>query len=233
MARYIPAFILASLLCLGLMGCGDLLDASIMFDTGEQTITMDTSALGMVIPGGSAAIPKLPCTKDANCNAVPGLKCGGSGFSCALKCQNNSCAFVAAAEQSTPVDLSKKINSSALASGISMVTLDHVRYTVAQNSFNFDTPKLELLIGAGTAKTSNDAGVLLFSTMPTITRGTSPSGKMNVTEGGKHALQNAILNYKDPFRFFGRAGLTFKQGDKLPTGKMVLKINAFFKVKVF
>ena len=233
MARHTLALTLASLLCLGVVGCGDLLDASILFDTGEQTITMDTAALGMAIPGSSGAIPKLPCTTDANCNAVPGLKCGGSGFTCALKCQDKSCAFVATAEQSTPVDLSKKINSSVLASGISMVTLEYVRYTVGPNTFNFDTPKLELLIGPGAAKSSKEGSVVLFSTLPSITRGSTPKANMTVTEVGKQSLQGAILNYKDPFRFFGRAGLTFKQGDKLPTGKMVMKINAFFKVKPF
>lgn len=232
MTRTVLTLSLISLLTLGAGGCGDLLDASILFDTGEQTISMDTAALGIKIPGSSAAIPKIPCTGDATCNAA-GLKCGGSGFACALKCQDKSCAFVATAEQSTEVDLSQKIKSSGLAGGLSKVTLEYVRYTVAQNTFNFDTPKLELLIGPGAAKSSKEGSVVLFSTMPAITRGTQPSDKMTVTEVGKQSLQGSILNYKEAFRFFGRAGLTFKQGDKLPSGKMVLKINAFFKVKPF
>ncbi len=215
------------------VGCGDLLDASILFDTGEQSITMDTSGLGIKIPGGKATIPKIPCTKDATCNAA-GLKCGGGSFQCALKCQNKSCAFVAAVEQSTKVDLSQQIKSQNLASGISKVTFEYMLYTVAENSFNFDTPKLQLYIGPGPAKSSKENGVVSFATMPTIARKTtSKNQKMNVTEGGKGALQSAIYNYKDPFAFIGGASLTFKEGDQVPSGKLVLRIRGYFKVKPF
>ncbi len=215
-------------------GCGDLLDASILFDTGEQSLTLDTAALGIKIPGSKAAIPKVPCTKDSTCNAVPGLKCGGSSFECGLKCINKTCAIVASAEQSTRVDLSQQIKNQKLAGGISKVTFEYMLYSAPHNSFNFDTPQIQLFIGPDAAKSTKENGVVLFSTMPSIKRKNTPSNeKMSVTETGKASLQGAIINYKAPFRFFGKAALTFKQGDQIPTGKLILKIRGYFKVDPF
>ena len=233
MTRSVLTFSMVILLSAGAVGC-EFLDASILFDTGPQSITMDANALNMKIPGGSPSIPTIKCSKDATCNAVPGLKCGGGAFTCALKCVSGSCAFVATAEQSAKVDVTAKLNNAGLAQGMSMVSFEHMRYEVKENTFTFDTPKLELLIGPESAASTKAAGVTHFATMPTIKSKAKPSDQMDATETGKNALQDSLRNaHNNPFRFFGRAGLTFKAGDKLPTGRMVLEINAFFKIDPF
>ncbi len=230
MSRSVLTFSIVALFSLGAVGC-EFLDASILLDTGPRSIVMDANALNVKIPGGSASIPKIKCTKDATCNVVPGLKCGGGAFTCAVKCVSGFCGFVATAEQSTKVDVTEKLNNAGLAGAISKVSFEYMRYEVKENSFSFDTPQLGLYIGPDAAKNTSAGGVSHFATMPKITRGTKPSAKMDATAAGKNALQDAIKNaHNNPFRFFGKAGLTFKGGDKLPTGKMVLEINAFFKI---
>lgn len=215
-------------------GCGDLLDSTILIDTDEQTITLDTASLGLTVPSGST-IPKVPCAKDADCTiAGVGLKCGGGSYACSLKCQSQACAVVATAEQSTQVDLTQKLKSAGVTSVLSKVTVYKVTYAASENSLTFATPQLELLVAPDGAKSTKEQSVTLFATMPAIAKQSTPSGELVLSDAGSAALANYVYNaYKYPFLFFGRAQLVFKSGDPLPKGRLVLRIKAIFKIEPF
>lgn len=226
--RTLPSLVALSLLLSLTHGCGlveDLLAFTI--DTDWKYFTLDTAQLGVTVPGGASTIPAINCTKDANCAA---LKCGGSGYSCATKCLNKKCGIVAIFEQGTTIDLSQKITNSTTATILSKVTLDKVSYDATVNSLNFNTPKLNMYIGPNSAKNTSSSGVAHFAEMPVIPAKQTPKEDMNVTAQGKTALEQRVLDYKNPFKMFGKASLTFTSGSPIPQGKLRLGVKAYFMI---
>lgn len=228
---HLPSRLLPTLALLALIapGCDLLQDAaSFSIASGFKTITLDTAQLGLTVPGGVSTIPSLPCKSDTECGAQ--LKCGGKGYTCAAKCGASGCEVHATAEQSVAVDLSQQIKNSLTASAIKYVTVERAEYATEANSLTFDTPKINVLVGPGSATKSTAAGVKRFAEMPPIKKKTTPAGDMSVFAEGNTAIQGFVMDYKNPFRFLGKADLVFKAGDPVPTGTIKLKVQAHFKI---
>ena len=207
------------------VSCG-LLDTAFTIDTDWVYIKLDTAQMGIKLPAGATKIPTIPCTSDTMCGAA--FKCGGTGYTCALKCVSKKCEIHVTAETGTKVDLSQKIKNQTSATVLSEVKLDNVVYNTDVNSLTFDTPSIGLFVGPQTATTT--AGATSFATMPSIKAKETPNAKVTVTAGGASALEGYVKNYKTPFKMLGKAAMQFRSGDPAPTGRIELKFKAYFKI---
>ena len=211
------------------VSCG-LLDTAFTIDTDWVKITLDTAQMGIKIPGAATTkVPKIPCVSDAVCGA--GLSCGGTGYTCALKCVSKFCEIHVTAETGAPVDLSSKIKNQTSATVLSEVQLDSVVYNTDSNTLTFATPSIGLYVGSQTATTT--AGATPFATMPSIPSKQTPNEKVTVTAAGAVALEDKVRNYKTPFKMMGKAAMKFRSGDPLPDGRIELKFKAYFKIDPF
>ena len=214
-------------LLLATTGCG-LLDAAFTIDTDWVAVKLDTAQMGLKIPGASTVVPSIPCSSNSQCGAI---KCGGSGYSCALKCVSGKCEIHLTAETSSKVDLSSKIKNETSAGALSKVELDSIVYHTDVNTLTFDTPSIGLYVGPQAATSTTSSGVQFFAQMPSIKSKQTPNAKAEVTDAGANALEGFIKqNYQTPFKMLGKAALKFRSGDPLPQGRIELKFKAYFKI---
>lgn len=216
----------ATTLLLAILSCGLL---AFTIDTGWQTIKLDTAQMGITIPGGATKVPSIPCTSDKACGAA--FKCGGTGYACALKCVSKKCEIHVTAETALPVDVSKQIKNNTTATVLSEVELDHVVYNTGVNTLTFDTPSISVYVGPQAATTTASAGVVHFLTMPAIKSKETPDANVPTSAEGKSYLENHIRNsYQTPFKMLGKATIKFRSGDPVPSGRIELKIKAYFTI---
>jgi hypothetical protein len=209
----------------------DLLSEATSFTicTDPETITIDTSQLGLTVNG--AVIPVVDCSQQDLCSqAAQQVTCGGAGYQCEVVCgPSKTCEVDATAWHYEDVDLSQKIQNQLQSQAIEKVTLERVSYAVTQNTLNFDTPQLSLYLGSQ-AMTQPDNNSTLFGTMPPVPAGTKADGVLQPTPQGQSALNGFVRNYKTPFRILGEANLVFPSGAALPSGSLTATITTCFKV---
>ena len=220
--RPVVTLALATALLASTAAC-DMLDTAFTVDSGPINITLDTAQMGLNIP--SATIPAIPCTSDAGCGSA--FKCGGTGYSCALKCVSQKCEIQITVEQGTDVDLSSKIKDQTSATVLSKVTMDALTYNTSENTLTFNTPEISMYLGPQGASSTSAAGVERFATMPSIKAKDPAYGEAKTTEAGKDKLQKSVQNLT-PFRLFGQAVLKLRSGDPVPKGRLVLVVRAYF-----
>jgi hypothetical protein len=227
--RQAPWFVALLLVGASATGC-DLLAEATAFtvDTDWQSFTVDSDALGVTVP--DSTIPAIPCdsSNDVCGQAGSQLSCSSQQYSCDIRCgEDGTCELVATAETSVVVDLSEEIGDKTSAGALSKVSLNWVEYRVEVNSLTFDTPTIEIYVGPETAAGTQDGGVVKFATMPTIPKGMTPNGDVeDITPAGREALATFVKNYKQPFRFFAKANLSFAGGEPLPQGRLTIDMKA-------
>lgn len=227
---------LCSLIAGGVAGCDLLQDAtSFTVETDWETFTIDTGSLGLKVVGAST-IPSITCSAAgdicAQASAASQLACTGQSYSCKVACgSKGTCAVSATAEQGTTVDLSQKIKNNTQSSMLSKVSLNRVVLDVPENSLNFDTPQLKIFVGPSSAARSTDSGVVLFATVPAITKGKVSQQVITPTEAGKSAISNYVKDFKVPFKMLGNASLGFASGDPIPSGRATYRVKAYFLVE--
>jgi hypothetical protein len=214
-------------------GCGLLDDATTFtLETDWKAFTVDSSALGVAIPG--ATVPAVPCTSqnDICAQSSSGISCSGQTYACTVQCgAQGSCEIVATAEVGTTVDVSDKVKNQTSASALSKVSFTRMLYRATENTLSFDTPQITIFVGPNGATKTTDAGVVKFATMPAVPKGQKPSGEVNATDQGKAALAGFVQNYSTPFKVFVKASLEFQSGDPLPQGRFTMEVNGFFQVE--
>jgi len=215
-------------------GCDLLSDATkFTVDTDWQVFSVDSAALGLSVPSGSA-LPAIPCStaNDLCAQATSPMKCGGQSYACRVQCGSKAtCEVVASTEQSTSIDLSQQIKNNTQASALNKVALQRMVFNTEENTLNFDTPSMEFYVGPNAATKTTDAGVVFFGTMPSIPHGTKLNGEITVTAAGKSALADRVKNYQTPFRLLAKAALSFASGSPLPQGRAVVKLKAYFEIE--
>ena len=215
-------------------GCDILKDATtVKVCTEWQKVAVDTAQIGVSASG--ASVPDIPCTAggvDVCGQASSQISCGGASYDCAVQCGASAKCEVEATVKAPAqtIDFSKKIQNSFQASAIDKVSLDGVEYRVSANSLNFDTPAISIYVGPNTAAKVGDGGVVLFASMPTIPRGTTPASALTPTAAGQAALSGFVKNYQTPFKLLSTATLKFQAGDTLPAGKLDASLRACFKI---
>ncbi len=223
--RILKALAAATLLS-AILACGLL---SFTIDTGWQTIKLDTAKMGIKIPGGATKVPSIPCTSDKACGAA--FKCGGSGYTCALKCVSKKCEIHVTAETGMKVDVSKQIKNKTTATVLSKVELDHIVYNTEHNDLTFDTPSISVYVGPEAATKTTSAGVAHFFTFPVIKSKQTPDANLPAVAAGTAFLENHIRNsYQSPFKMLGSATMKFRSGDPVPAGRIELKVKAYFTI---
>lgn len=218
--RYLVPGVTA-LMLIALVGC----DSGFSVDTGWQPINLNADQLGLQ----GNKFPAIPCSNDAGCGAGK-IPCGSKSFSCKFSCESNRCAVTLTLEQGQKVDLRQVIQNQTTATVLSKVTLDRVVYNTDVNNFTMATPKIALFIGPQNAGSTSANGVDKFAEMPSIPAKTIKHDYVQVTNQGKAKLEQAVLNYQNPFKLFGKASLKFRSGDALPSGRLAMKFKAYFLV---
>ena len=235
-SRLLSIPISSALLLAAAFGCGLLEDATTFtLETGWKQVSIDSDALGVTIPSGSA-IPAVSCTaaNDICAQAGAQISCSGQTYGCKVQCgSQGSCEIVAEAEIGQTVDVSDKVKSQTSATVLSKVSFNYMLFKVPENTLTFDTPKIEVFVGPNAAGTTTDAGVVRFATMEAIPRGQTvlPGEQLNATEEGKNALAGFVKSYQTPFKFFIKASLRFPSGSPVPQGKLTMQVNGYFEIE--
>lgn len=220
-SRCASAVAVVAVVLAGLAGC----DTGFMVDTGWQNLDVNADQLGM--KGGK--LPNVSCTSDQMCGS--GIPCGSSTFSCNFGCVDKQCQVAATYEHGTVVDLRQAIKNQTTATVLSHVSLNRVVFNTDVNTLSIDTPQFDLYLGGQNATKTTDKDVVRFATVPSIKAKTQPNNYVNVTDAGKAELEKRVYNYQNPFKLFGKVKLTFKGGQELPSGRLKLKIKAYFKIE--
>ncbi len=222
-----------ALLVLSLLACGcGLLEDMVSFtiETNWRYVTMDTARLGVSLPGGVTVIPSLSCSQDSQCGAQ--FKCNsGSGFSCMARCLSGKCGIVATFEQGSTADISQEITGQTTATVIDKVSVSQVKYKATENSLNFTTPQIEVLVGPASATSASASNVKRFARMPKIDKGQLKSGDMELYGEGAQEMERRVKDYRNPFKFFTKTTLTFVSGNALPKGKITLGFNVYLFIE--
>jgi len=225
---------LGGLVLLGAVGCGLISSdiTKVTFDLPAKTYSFDTAQWG--IPAGNTVAvhcgapdnlatatimdccnpPALPGLTKPDCNAHP-LVCEGTPMVCTLK------QPVTVAQK---MDLKMEVPQLSSISNQSLVdiSLSNLHY-VAVSTLNVDIPPLELYL-ADDGVTDSSQG-MKFGTVPTIPKGTSPSGDV-VLEPGADALFAARGHtFGTPFNFIATTTVSVPSGSPAPTGMITVTVT--------
>lgn len=175
---------------LGFAGCG-LLDseATVPIDLPDQTFSfaLDASQVRSQI--------EQACSCTLQGNEIPQGVNVNQTFSVDLPAQ--------AIDLTQNPDLQKYQNQ---LDKVKSVTVKYVRYTLSQNTLNFDLPSAELWVGALNATSIHDASAKKIAVLPSIAAGSTAPGEVSFVTGGRDTLSSFLLSLQ--FALLGKADIT-------------------------
>jgi len=106
------------------------------------------------------------------------------------------------------------------------VTIDSINYTVVDNTLNTDTPELKVYAAPSTVTKAGDPLAREIGTVPAIAAGqTLASTAIVLSSTGRATLAEFMGDFKTPFNIVVGSALLVQQGDQVPAGRLVLKVN--------
>lgn len=225
-----------SLSLAGLAACG--LVSSDVTSVGvalpSETYTFDTKSSGYKGPPGT--IPAVACgdgqlVADC-CNPAPGITVDCVGTP--LSCESNVCTYHTTYDIVSKVNLAKDAPEYSNFSGKSLVdlTLKDLTYT-ATNMLNVPSPEITLWLAPdGVTHRTEDAGAVLFGTVPSIAAGSNNvTGKVTPSAGAATAFGMYAQNPSTPFNFIAEVPITVKGGDPIPSGTITVTVSGEVQVQ--
>ncbi len=115
---------------------------------------------------------------------------------------------------------------------VKAVTIKYVRYTLSQNSLNFDLPAAELWIGALSATSINHSSAKKIAVLPSIAAGFTGTGEVNFVTGGRDTLSSFLLSLQ--FALLGKADITVDTSKTrtVPNGQLAGSVTIGLSFKV-
>jgi len=218
----------ASLLALGSVGCDKLISsdvAEIPFALPARTYSLDSSTFA--VPAGLAG--EVPCGAGqlvTDCCVLP----VGPAPDCAttpVACEQNEngmnvCTATVTVAQSQVMNLGMEVMQLSGYTGFVNIKIKRISYEVMTNTLDVNLPEIYLYLGPEGAKTSKDADVMAFGTMPAIPAMMQTSGDVILDSNAAGALAHFTSNIKAPFTFIAE---TTPKVTHSPTGKIDLRVT--------
>jgi hypothetical protein len=204
-------------------GCG-LVDADITdFDLSlpEKSFTVDTSTWGL--DSSAAAVLSTPCTVGGGvCELAAATACPDGQCTAECNASTLTCDLTIAFDLWTPIDLATEKPELATIDDQSLVdvTIDTISYRVGENSLDVATPPITLSVAPANimdAETGSAVGTI--AAIPAMT--TVGLTQVNITGDGRAALIDAMQDFRTPFNIIIGAEIVVRNGDTIPTGRMV------------
>jgi hypothetical protein len=227
----------------GACGLGDLL--SYNFQLPEKSFTIDTAT---VVPQqwqqlpATATLPAVPCPQVSCCTIAsgPGEQCATLG----LACEAGSCAASPQVTLSNPVNLAQQAPElQSVASSVpsfASVTVSRLYLSSYTSTLNYDTPPIDLYIGPESAATVEDKDpsgnplCVQIGTLDPLPPCPAGCGAVDVhlSADGQAAVGRFAKDFRQTFKVFARAQLSFKAGDPVPKGKLDLTVTGTLKASL-
>jgi hypothetical protein len=183
----------------------------------------------------NVTLPSIPCTTDMQCaGAQP-----PQGATLACDTTAKTCIATYDLRLIQPVNLSqqKGFPDSVVNAAVQTVSVDAVHYWTPTNTLTFDTPDIDVYVGAQAVQMETDPGATLLGTIPSQpanTRtacGAGAAGTQEsecdvpLTAAGQNALGILARDYRTPFNVLVVAHVVAHAGEQLPAGKLDLYVQ--------
>ena len=225
------SFLVAALAsCLAFGGCG-LVDPDITnFDLALPDKTFTVDAKNWSLEGADALITQScnPPPMPDKCAALATAGCAEG--SCIGQCNatTSTCDLTLFISLYTPVDLltEKPELQTIQDEPLIDVTIDSITYTVVENTLNVDTPELKVYAAPSTVIRAGDPATREIGTVPPIIAGqTKTATDVVLSPSGRATLADFMGDFKTPFNIVIGSNLLVQQGDQIPTGRLVVRVN--------
>ena len=217
----------AGFLLMGSLGCG-LISSDITrvtFDLPAKTYSFNSAQWGIpagntvAVPCGGASPVQDCCNPPAplpkpNCTANP------------IVCEASVCTLKQPVTVAQKMDLKMEVPQLSSVSNQSVVdiSLTSLHYD-AVSTLNVDVPALELFLADDGVMSATDASAMKFGTVPSIPKGTSPSGDV-VLEPNADALFAARGHmFGTPFNFIATTTISVPSGSPTPNGAITVTVT--------
>jgi hypothetical protein len=204
----------------------DIMDRSaILF---LSVISLFAVACGLIEEDGDISVtPGIPVefTVDANELCPPDQDCTEQQAAAPMDIQ------LAEVETDVDVDVVEQTGRDELAQyagSFKSIEIVGIEYEVKNNDLTFDLPETEIHLGPIEAGKTDDEGVELLTTIPSIPAGENPSGTAQSTQAGRQVSADVLQDLK--MSAIPKTRPTVKEGEPFPpSGSADLKLT--IKVK--